>query len=66
MSIAASLRMALAKKNKSQTWLAKEIEVTRPYVCNICNGNKKPSIETIERICKALEITKSDFFKYGE
>ena len=68
MNTARALKVFLAKKVKSQNWLAKEADLTREYICNLCNesSGKTPSIAATERICQALDITVSEFFKEAE
>ena len=36
--------------------------VSRPFITGIENGQKKCSIENLEKICNALNISLSDFF----
>lgn len=68
MDTARALRVILARKGKSQYWLAKKTNLSKEYICNLCSdsANKTPSIDAAERICEALEVKMSDFFKEGE
>ncbi len=68
MDTARALRVILARKGKSQYWLAKQTNLTKEYICNLCsdNNDKKPSIDAAERICDALGVKMSEFFKEGE
>jgi HTH-type transcriptional repressor of puuD len=45
---------------------ANMIDVTPVFLSYLENGKKKPSIDTIEKICSALDIPITDFFSEGE
>lgn len=66
MDEAIAIRILLAKHNKSQSWLARQLGKSRPYVCNMYNGHEKPNVEMIKQICKVFDIKVSDFAKAGE
>ncbi|MEE8209079.1 MAG: helix-turn-helix transcriptional regulator [Nitrosomonadaceae bacterium] len=66
MNIGVAIRVALAKRNKSQTWLANEVDVTRPFLSNLCNNNKAPSIGMLRKIACALGMPVSELIKGGE
>lgn len=66
LDIAVSIRVWIAKRNTSQTKLAKKVGVTRPYMSSLCTGGKIPSTGLIERISKALDIEVSELIKAGE
>jgi transcriptional regulator with XRE-family HTH domain len=46
--------------------LAIKAGLTQPVMNRIENGNRKADIETIEKICDALEITLTDFFNVND
>lgn len=46
----------------SQEALAYKAEVDRTYVTDVENGRRNVSIEVLEKIIKALEISVSEFF----
>jgi transcriptional regulator with XRE-family HTH domain len=46
----------------SQEALAYKAEVDRTYVTDVENGRRNISIETLEKIIKALEVTICEFF----
>lgn len=50
-------------KNYSQEQLAEMCGLSTHYISDIENGKYSPSIPTIERIAKALEITADVLFK---
>ena len=45
----------------SQEALAERADVHRTYIANIERGELNPSLENIEKIAKALEMTIADF-----
>lgn len=51
------IRVTLAKHNKTQSWLAKQINISGPYMSDIMNGRRKPDaqIEPIRAVLKELE-----------
>ena len=65
---ALALRLALAREQRSQAWLSRTTGLSRTYICSLCSDDDpaRPSLEAAERICEALEIKISDFFKEGE
>lgn len=46
--------------------LAEAAGISATYLSAIIKGNKNPTIETLNQICKALNITLQDFFAYDE
>ncbi|MDQ6762192.1 MAG: helix-turn-helix domain-containing protein [Bacteroidota bacterium] len=50
----------------SQEALALKSEVDRTYVTDVENGRRNVSIEILERIIKALEVSFSEFFNSKE
>lgn len=68
MDTALALRVILAKKRKSQAWLARETGLTRSYISNLCNPEMKcrPSFDAAERFSAALEVPLSEFIRGGE
>lgn len=50
------------KANLKSTELARLAGIPQPKMSKLENGIKKPDLEIIEAICKALEITLKDFF----
>lgn len=47
---------------ETQYGLAKTTGLSQPYINKIINGHKTPTIETLEKLCKALGITLAEFF----
>ena len=50
----------------SQEALANEAEVDRTYVTDVENGRRNISVEVLERIIAALQVTYADFFNSKE
>ncbi len=46
----------------SQEALANEAEVDRTYVTDVENGRRNVSLEILERLIRALDVSFSDFF----
>jgi transcriptional regulator with XRE-family HTH domain len=51
-------------KDVSQKALAFDAEVNRTYLSRVEKGERKISVETLEKITKALEISLMDFFNH--
>ena len=54
------------KKGISQEALAHLAEIDRTYMTSVENGKRNISIQNIEKILKALEISFSEFFASEE
>ena len=52
-------RLAAARKNKhiTQEYLAEITELTNNYISNIENCRSIPSLETLMKLCSALDVT---------
>ena len=59
------IRKLLREKNMTLYQLSKKMEVTPSGLYNMYSRGTMPSIDTLERICNALEITLSDFFIFA-
>lgn len=57
--------LRLNKKFKA-TQFAKSVGISRVYLNEIERGIKIPTIETLQKICDALEVTLAEFFSTGE
>lgn len=63
MDLGMGIRVMLARQNISQTKLARRVEVTRPYMCSLCNNERVPSFGLLEKIsaelhCELWELIK--------
>lgn len=56
------IRILRKDLNLSQEALALKSDVDRTYITDVENGRRNVSIEILERIIEALEISVSDFF----
>jgi len=53
------LRLGL---NFKATDFAKKVDISRVYLSEIERGIKNPSLDTLQKICKALNVTPAEFF----
>ena len=51
------------QKGMSQGDLCRKLGVDRAYMSNVENGNKNPTLGTIERIAKALNVSVDELLK---
>ncbi|MBI3632035.1 MAG: helix-turn-helix transcriptional regulator [Candidatus Vogelbacteria bacterium] len=58
-----NIRRLREEKGLLQSDLCKKLRVEAPYLSNIENGNKNPTLLTIEKIAKALGVTVSELTK---
>ncbi len=65
-NIAFGKRVSELRKNAgfSQEQFAFKCEVDRTYIGTIERGEKSPTLNTIVKIARALEISKSELFDY--
>ena len=66
LKIGQRIRELRKELNISQEALAYKAEVDRTYVTDIENGRRNVSLEILERLIKALNVTISDFFNSKE
>lgn len=66
MDIGKAVRVALAERDKTRTWLAGEMGVTRAYISAITKGKCSVSISKANQIADIFGLTLSDFVKLGE
>ena len=66
MDLGQGIRVMLAKRQVSQTKLAKEVEVTRPHMCSLCNNERVPSFGLLERMSDALDCKLWELIKECE
>lgn len=50
----------------SQEALANEAEVDRTYVTDVENGRRNVSVQILDRLIKALQVSIADFFDSNE
>jgi len=62
--IANNIREARSSKGVTQEKLALEAGLNRAYIGYIERGERKPSVETLEKIAKALHIKLKELFDF--
>lgn len=62
-SVAATIRQFRKAKNMSQEALAHISKLDRTYISGVERGVRNITLESLEQIIKALDISNSDFLK---
>ena len=57
------IRKFRAELNMTQAQFAKKLKVDTAYLSNLENGNKNPTIDTIEKIAKSLGVSIEELIK---
>lgn len=60
--VAAELRAIMARQGRSRRWLAKEIGESHVTVSRWVRGDTCPTLESLDAMCQALDITIPDLF----
>ena len=58
-----NIRRIRLEKDMTQGDLCRKLEVDRAYMSNIESGKKNPTLSTIERIAKALNVSIEELIK---
>lgn len=58
-----NLKKIRTKKDMSQGDIARALDVSRGYVSNIENGKLNPTLSTIAKLAKALDISTDQLLK---
>jgi transcriptional regulator with XRE-family HTH domain len=66
LNLAASIRSLRLRSNLSQRQLALRMSVPRTYVSKIENEKATPTLSSLERLARALEVTVPDLLSGGE
>lgn len=66
MLIGHRLRELRLKKNLSQTDVEERSGMQRAYISQIENNHKTPTVETLEKFARALEVPMYRFFHEGD
>jgi transcriptional regulator with XRE-family HTH domain len=61
----AAVKNCRSRLGISQIELARRAGLHRTYVCDIERGARNPSLESIEKLSHALEITTATLFSYA-
>ena len=65
-NFAEALNKALLLSGRSQYWLAKELDVSAPYIAKLSGGLSVPSMAKSEVIANSLGLSLSELIKLGE
>lgn len=57
------IKVVLAEKNKSNKWLAEQLEKDPAIVSKWATNTNQPNIETLIRIAKVLEVRVDDLLR---
>ena len=57
------LKVILAKKKKTNKWLAEQLGCAPTTVSKWCTNSSQPSLETIERISNLLDIDYTELIR---
>lgn len=61
------IKEALARRGKTQKWLAEEIGVTEVTISRYANGSRGDRYnDRIMKMCRALDCEPNDLFGYGK
>lgn len=66
MDIGSRIREIRSALNISITSLSRDVGISNVYLSDIERGKKVPTIQTLEKICTALNINMGQFFGEGE
>ncbi len=66
LNLAASIRSLRLRSNLSQRQLALRMSVPRTYVSKIENEKATPTLSSLERLARALEVSVPDLLSGGE
>jgi transcriptional regulator with XRE-family HTH domain len=58
-----NLKKIRIKKDMSQGDIARALEVSRGYISNIENGKLNPTLSTIAKLAKALDVSTDQLLK---
>jgi transcriptional regulator with XRE-family HTH domain len=62
MKIGEIIGVLIKRRGLTQNYVAKEIGRSKNALSQIINGNYNPTTETLERICKAINVPKPILF----
>lgn len=60
------IKEVLKEKGLTAVWLASEIGIAQPSMSNIVNDKTKPSLETLDRIAFALNVSITELFERAD
>lgn len=65
MNIGMSIKLALVKADKTQRWLAVQLDISSRQVNKLAN-KEKANAQTIEKMAAIFDMKASDFLALGE
>ena len=57
------IKVVLAEKNKSNKWLAEQLDKDPAMVCKWVTNTNQPNIETLIQISKALDVSVNELLR---
>lgn len=61
--ISQNLKNEIEHSGKSKTEIAKAISVSRSTITQYCTGRAQPSLDTLSKLCKFLDISADDILE---
>ena len=61
--LGANMKRIRLEKQMSQGDICRKLGVDRSYISNVENGNKNPTLSTITRLAKALDVRIEELLK---
>ncbi len=65
MNLGKAIKLCRNRKGMTQTALAKKVDLSVPYISQIENGQKDPTLSTIEKIASGLKVPINILFFLG-
>ena len=59
------LKIALAKKKRTNKWLAEQLGVNQTTVSKWCTNTTQPDLQTLKRITELLEVNIQDLINFS-
>lgn len=59
------LKIVLAKKKRTNKWLAEQLGVNQTTVSKWCTNTTQPDLQTLKRITKLLEVNIQDLINFS-
>lgn len=60
------IKVALAEKEKTNKWLAEQLNVAQTTVSKWCTNTTQPPIETFMKIAELLEVDLNDLVRFDK
>lgn len=65
MNIGKAIKLCRSRKGMTQSALAKKAEISVPYLSQLEQGKRDPTLSAVERIAKGLEVPLNILFFLG-